>query len=402
MARASYNDLCVTPLDGFLGARVLLRADLDVPVCDGQVTGGWGRVRSAVWTIKQLQAAGARVIVVAHRGRPKGVEPTLSLKPVAAHVVAECQEGTVTFAPPEPHERLVARTQAMANGDVMILENVRFHPGEEKDDDAFAKQLSALADVYVNDAFGTCHRAHASTVGVPRHLDAFAGPTIFRELEALEPLVVGARHPYVAIIGGKKISSKLHAMQSLVEEADAFFTGGAIATTFFVAQGLPVGASTYERDDVVHAAALLKSASIHLPEDVLVRTPAGEYVVRTPNDMTQEDVIVDIGPESVRAMARAVRSAKMVVWNGPMGVVEDAASRAGTDAVAHVVAERSRGEVYGCVGGGDTVGILETLALTDFVDHVSNGGGAMLEYVGHQPLPGLEVLRAHHGYARPH
>ncbi len=390
-----YNDLRSMPSEGFPGARVLLRADLDVPVQDGKVTGGWGRVRAAVSTIKQLQAAGARVIVVAHRGRPTGVDPALSLKPVAEYMVSQCSRGTVTFAPPEPCERMVARTQAMANGDVMVLENVRFHPGEEKNDDAFAAQLSALADVYVNDAFGTCHRAHASTVGVAGHLKAYAGPTIFRELEALEPLTTATRHPYVAIIGGKKISSKLHAMQSLVEEADAFFTGGAIATTFFVAQGLPVGASTYERDDVAHAAALLKSASIHLPEDVLVKTIAGEYAVRMPDAIDQEDVIVDIGPESVKAVARAVRGAKMVVWNGPMGVVEDPASRAGTDAVAHLVAERSRGSVYGVVGGGDTVGILEELHIDDFVDHVSNGGSAMLEYVGHQMLPGLEALRIH-------
>ena len=375
------------------GKRVLLRVDLDVPVTEWEVTGGWVRLRSARRTIKTLQAAGARIVVIAHRGRPKGVDLSLTLRPVVSELANGLDEGTVTFVPPDVHDRLVAKTHAMANGDVVVLENLRFHLGEEKNDDAFAAQLAALGDVYMNDAFATCHRSHASVVGVTKHLPSYAGPGLLHEMEGLAPVMDRARKPFVAIVGGKKISSKLHAMRALMEEADRFFVGGAIATTFFVAEGRPVGRSMYEQDDVAAANELRKLASISLPVDVLVKSLSGSYRVATTHDVADDEAIVDIGPAAIKTMHAAVRGAQTIVWNGPMGVVEDAPSCVGSDAVAHMLAECSRGAAYGCVGGGDTVGLLEELKIADFVDHVSTGGGAMLEYLGHRPLPGLEALR---------
>ncbi|HBU28105.1 TPA: phosphoglycerate kinase [Candidatus Uhrbacteria bacterium] len=375
------------------GKRVLLRSDLDLIVEHGIVTPGQVRFTAALSTIKELQAVGARVIVIGHRGRPEGLDASLSIEPIAKALIAKLPKETAQFVSMSNQKELVAATRAMAKGDVLILENLRFHPGEQKNDPVFAKQLAELADVYVNDAFGNCHRNHASMTGIALFLESYAGPTVMRELEALEPVRSVQSHPYVAIVGGKKISSKLHALTALLAGADHVFVGGAIATTFFVAQGLSVGASLYEESDVALAASLLQHSSLRLPVDVVVRGEDGTYRGILLEAIQQTDVIVDLGPESISHMRSAILKAKMILWNGPVGIIEEVASRVGSDAIAHMVAECSRGSVYGVVGGGNTVGLLEQLGMTDFVDHVSTGGGAMLEYVGGQTVPALEVLK---------
>ncbi|PIR47647.1 phosphoglycerate kinase [Candidatus Uhrbacteria bacterium CG10_big_fil_rev_8_21_14_0_10_50_16] len=375
------------------GKRVLLRVDLDLPVEQGVVPPGLVRFDSALATIQQLQAAGARVIVMGHRGRPEGVDLEMSILPIAQALMVKLPKESARFVAMGDQKDLVAATQVMAKGDVLILENLRFHPGEQKNDPTFAKQLAALGDVYMDDAFGNCHRDHASMTGITQFLESFAGPTIVRELEALEPVRSVKTHPYVAIVGGKKIASKLHALTALLKEADVVFVGGSIATTFFVAQGLNVGASLYVPEDVALAELLLQHTSLRLPVDVVVKKPDGTYAGILLEAIEPTDVIVDLGSESVLRMRTELEKAKMILWNGPVGIIEEPASRVGSDAIAHLVAEFARGAVYGVVGGGNTVGLLEELRLTDFIDHVSTGGGAMLEYVGGQTLPALEVLK---------
>lgn len=372
---------------------MLLRVDLDIPVEQGQIQKGLVRFESALGTIKQLQEVGVRTVVIGHRGRPEGVDTSLSVEPVAQALIARLPTGTARFVSLANAQEVVATTQTMAKGDVLILENLRFHPGERGNDPAFAKQLAQLGDVYMNDAFGNCHRDHASMTTITQFLEGVAGPTVQRELEALTPIRAGDRHPYVAIVGGKKISSKLHALTALLDHADHVFVGGAIATTFFVAQGLDVGASHYVEEDVALAEKLLDAKRLALPVDVVVRSADGSYRATKPNQVGAEDAIVDLGPETIAQMQPVVRQADMVLWNGPVGIIEEQPSRVGSDAIAHMVAEVARGSVYGVVGGGNTVGLLEDLGITDLVDHVSTGGGAMLEYVGGQTLPALAVLK---------
>lgn len=374
------------------GVRVVLRADLDVPVSDGQIAPGMVRLDAAVRTIRMLQSAGARVVVIGHRGRPTGPDPQLSLEPVARALIARLPAGTAQFVSLSDYTQLVARTHAMAQGDVCLLENVRFHAGEQAGDVLFAKQLAALGDVYINDAFGNCHRDHASMTGITQFLDSYAGPTILQELQALERIRLAQIHPYVAIVGGKKISSKLHALTRLLEQADDVWVGGAIATTCFVARGLGVGASLFVAEDVPLAERLLASKALRLPVDVVVVDAQQRYRTCAPEAMTLEESIVDIGPETIQQIRKRLLGAKMVLWNGPVGIVERRESRVGSDALVHLVAEVARGTTYGVVGGGDTVALLEELGVADFVDHVSTGGGAMLEYVGGQTLPALAVL----------
>lgn len=380
-------------VDELKGKRVLLRVDLDIPVEGGEIQKGLVRFDSALGTIKQLQEAGARTVVIGHRGRPEGVDLAFSVEPVAQALIAKLPPGTSQFVSLANAQDVVATTQNMAKGDVLILENLRFHPGERGNDETFAKQLAQLGDVYMNDAFGNCHRDHASMTTVTQFLDSYAGPTIQHELKALDPIRLGDRHPYVAVVGGKKISSKLHALTALLDHADHVFVGGAIATTFFVAQGLEVGASHYEEAEVALAEKLLDAKKLTLPVDIVVRRADGTYHATKPNNVGKDESIVDLGPESIAMMRPIILQADMLLWNGPLGIIEEQPSRVGSDAIAHVVAEVARGSVYGVVGGGNTVGLLEDLGITDFVDHVSTGGGAMLEYVGGQTLPALAVLK---------
>lgn len=374
------------------GRRVLCRADLDVTVNNGVAVDS-PRLDAALETISFLQEHHARTILVGHRGRPSGPDATQSLKPVCAWLERRRPKGTIRFQPMSDYAAVQEEVRALANGDVLLLENLRFHPDEQKNSPAFSKQLADLAELYVNDAFATSHREHASMVGVPQHIPGYIGVHLERELQALEAVRTVTRRPFTVIIGGAKISSKLEAMQAFVQKADHVFVGGAIATTFYVAQGLDVGNSFVVREEVPLAKALMESENVTLPEDVVVKGASG-YRTANPEDIHDGEEIVDIGVASIRAIHDAVNTSELILWNGPVGIIEDARARAGTDAVAHIVARRSRGDAFGVVGGGNTLDVIEELGIADFFDVVSTGGGAMLKYVGGGTLPALEALRS--------
>lgn len=372
--------------------RVLCRVDLDVTVNEGVVMDS-PRLHAALETISFLQEHHARTILVGHRGRPSGPDATQSLKPVCAWLERRRPKGTIRFQPMSEYAAVQEEVRALANGDVLLLENLRFHPDEQKNNPAFSKQLADLAELYVNDAFATSHREHASMVGVPQYIPGYIGVHLERELKALEAVRTITRRPFTVIIGGAKISSKLEAMQAFTQKADRVFVGGAIATTFYVAQGLDVGNSFVVREDVPLAKALMESENVTLPVDVVVKGASG-YRTANPEDIHDGEEIVDIGAASIRAIHDAVNTSNLILWNGPVGVIEDARARAGTDAVAHIVARRSRGEAFGVVGGGNTLDVIEELGIADFFDVVSTGGGAMLKYAGGGTLPALEALRS--------
>ncbi len=373
------------------GKRVILRVDLDVSVEDGVVLESV-RLRAALESIHALQEKRARIIVIAHRGRPDGVDLSLSLEPVSNWLAGKCKPGTVRFQPMRPYDELQEEVNALAPSDVLVLENLRFHSAEQENDDEFARNLASLADIYVNDAFGTSHRSHASMVGIPKHIPGYVGPRLRQELEALEVVRKPSRRPYVVIIGGAKITSKLEALKSFLNNADRVFVGGAIATTFYKAKGMEVGQSFYIEDDIEHAEKMLASPSLRLPPDLIVKNSNNEYRAVSISEMDINESIVDIGPSSIKQIAQDIKTAELIVWTGPVGLIEDPRSRTGSDAIAHLIAENSRGSAYGVVGGGHTIDVITELNIVDLFDYVSTGGGAMLKYVGGEALPALEEL----------
>ena len=389
MAKRSLDDLDVA------GRRVLVRADLNVPISDGAV-GDDTRVRAALPTLRALMERGARVIVVSHLGRPKGgPSPELSLAPVAARL-GELLGQPVRLADAVVGPSVAAAVGALAPGEALLLENVRFEPGEEANDPALARALASLADVYVNDAFGTAHRAHASTVGIAAHLPSCAGYLLRRESETLSALLDNPARPFVGILGGAKVSDKLAVAGNLLERLDALLLGGGMANTFLLAAGHAVGASLCEPDLADEAAAILAKGRalgvpILLPTDVVVASSvaaeSGQVVpvAEVPNDA----MILDIGPATVAAFAERIAGAGTVFWNGPMGVAERPAFARGTLGVARAVAAC---DGFTVVGGGDSIAALEATGLADSVSFVSTGGGASLEFLEGRSLPGIAAL----------
>ena len=389
MAKRSLDDLDVA------GRRVLVRADLNVPISDGAV-GDDTRVRAALPTLRALMERGARVIVVSHLGRPKGgPSPELSLAPVAARL-GELLGQPVRLADAVVGPSVAAAVEALAPGEALLLENVRFEPGEEANDPALARALASLADVYVNDAFGTAHRAHASTVGIAAHLPSCAGYLLRRESETLSALLDNPARPFVGILGGAKVSDKLAVAGNLLERLDALLLGGGMANTFLLAAGHAVGASLCEPDLADEAAAILAKGRalgvpILLPTDVVVASSvaaeSGQVVpvAEVPNDA----MILDIGPATVAAFAERIAGAGTVFWNGPMGVAERPAFARGTLGVARAVAAC---DGFTVVGGGDSIAALAATGLADAVGFVSTGGGASLELLEGRSLPGIAAL----------
>jgi phosphoglycerate kinase len=379
------------------GKRVLVRVDFNVPIEDGRITDDT-RIRAALPTIQYLRERGARIILVSHLGRPDGqVVEALRLAPVAARLAELLGTEVATAGDcvgPEA-ERAVA---ALPPGGVLLLENVRFHADEERNDPAFARQLAALADVYVNDAFGTAHRAHASTEGVARYLPAVAGLLMERELDVLGRALEDPERPFVAIIGGKKVSDKIGVLNNLLAKADRLLIGGAMANTFLRAQGLEVGRSYFEPEAVGTAKALLERARaagkpLLLPADCVVAQALdgqAPHRVVPVEQIPSEWLVVDIGPETVRRFSEALSDAKTVVWNGPMGVFEIEPFAQGTRQIAEALA-RVHGTTI--VGGGDSVAALEQASMASKVTHVSTGGGATLEFLEGKTLPGVAALR---------
>ena len=380
------------------GRRVLVRVDLNVPIDEHGVVGDDTRIRAALPTIQQLRAGGARVILMSHLGRPKGERnPKYSLAPVAGRL-SELLGAPVAFADDCVGAPAAAAVAELADGDVLLLENLRYHAAEETNDAAFAAQLAELADLYVNDAFGAAHRAHASTEGVAQLLPAHAGLLMDREVSVLTSLLEAPAHPFVAIVGGVKVADKIAVLEKLVEVADTVLIGGAMAFTFVVAEGGEVGSSLHEdaEGQAIALRAKAKAAEtgceLLLPSDVIA---ADAFSADAATQITPADEIpagwmgLDVGPETVALYADRIRSAKTVLWNGPMGAFEMAPFAEGTRAVGQAVAECAGTTV---VGGGDSVAAITQFGYADRVTHVSTGGGASLELLEGRVLPGVAAI----------
>ncbi len=376
------------------GKRVFIRSDLNVPLDQGHITEDT-RIRASVPAIRLALDAGAAVMVTSHLGRPKEgtVGPDDTLRPVAERL-AELLGQPVRLAADW------VDGVAVAPGEVVLLENCRCNPGEKKNDPGLARRMAALCDVYVNDAFGTAHRAEATTEGIARHAPvACAGPLLQAELEALGRALRSPRRPMAAIVGGSKVSTKLSILQSLADKVDQLIVGGGIANTFMLAAGLPIGKSLAEPDQVDQARAVMdamkaRGVEVPIPVDVVVATvfaADAPATVKDAADVGPDDLILDIGPRTAAALAGQLRQAGTIVWNGPVGVFEFEAFAGGTQVIAQAIAES---DGFSIAGGGDTLAAIAKFDIADRVDYISTGGGAFLEFLEGKTLPAVAALQA--------
>ena len=382
------------------GKRVLARLDLNVPTENGQVTDAT-RLERVTPTIREIADKRGKVILLSHFGRPKGRDPKDSLKPVAAKL-AEVLGRPVGFVDDCIGQRAEAVVKAMKPGDIVCLENTRFHSGEEKNDPAFVEQIAALGDIYVNDAFSAAHRAHASTEGLAHKLPAYAGRAMQAELEALSKALERPQRPVAAIVGGAKVSTKLDLLGNLLKKVDVLIIGGAMANTFLLAQRLNVGKSLVERDLVPTAEDILAKAKaanreIVLPVDAVVATKFEANAPSRVTDVTEvaeDEMILDIGPRSIEQVASVLARSKTLVWNGPFGAFEMEPFDIGTVEAAEAAAELTQsGKLISVAGGGDTVAALNAAGVADRFTYVSTAGGAFLEWMEGKALPGVDALR---------
>jgi phosphoglycerate kinase len=389
--------------EGVSGRRVLVRADLNVPFDkkDPTVISDDGRIRAVLPTLVALRDAGARVIVCSHLGRPKGApDPKYTLAPVATRL-GELLGNPVVFAQDTIGESASASVDALQDGQVLLLENLRFNEGETSKDDAvrgaFADQLAAFAEYYVDDAFGAVHRKHASVYDVPARLPHFAGGLVLREVQVLRRVTESPEQPYVVVLGGSKVSDKLAVIQALLPKVDKLLVGGGMCFTFLKAQGHEVGKSLLEAEMISTCASLLEQAQgrIVLPVDVVAAASFAadaDHDVVDISDIPEDRLGLDIGPKSVALFAEAISSAKTVFWNGPMGVFELAPFAAGTRGVAEAI---TKIDGFSVVGGGDSAAAVRTLGIDESgFGHISTGGGASLEYLEGKTLPGLSALES--------
>ncbi len=374
------------------GKRVLIREDLNVPIKQGAVTSD-ARIRAALPTIEAALAAGAKVILMSHLGRPVEGEfdQAFSLAPVGQHLsgllgkpvtlVSDWRDGV-----------------DLADGDVALLENVRFNPGEKKDDEALSRAYAALCDIFVMDAFGTAHRAQASTHGVAKYAPvACAGPLLAEELRALSQALSNPARPLVAIVGGSKVSTKLEVLESLSDMVDQLVVGGGIANTFLAASGSPVGKSLCEHDLIPTAQALMQKTQIPLPVDVVTGKVFAEDApasLKLAGDVVEDDMIFDIGPQAAQQIADIIEGAGTIIWNGPVGVFEFDQFAEGTKTLAHAIADSA---AFSLAGGGDTLAAIDKYGIADKVSYISTGGGAFLEYVEGKTLPAVAMLEQRAG-----
>jgi phosphoglycerate kinase len=383
------------------GKRVLVRVDLNVPMENGRVTDAT-RIERVLPTLQEIAEKGGKVILLAHLGRPKGRDPKESLKPVAEALSGQLKQ-PVAFADDCIGEATAKAVDALPEGGVLLLENTRFHEGEEKNDNAFVQELAKLGDIYVNDAFSAAHRAHATTEGLARALPAYAGRSMQAELEALTKGLEAPKRPLVAIVGGAKVSTKIDLLENLVSKVDALVIGGGMANTFIHATGLGIGRSLAEKNLAATALRIFEKAreancAIILPVDGVC---AYEFKAGAANHtygieaVPDDQMILDIGSQSVERVNAAINDAATLVWNGPLGAFEIAPFDQGTVAAARHAAERTKaGKLVSVAGGGDTVAALNHAGVADSFTYVSTAGGAFLEWLEGKPLPGVEALKA--------
>lgn len=384
-------------LDGVdvAGKRVIVRVDFNVPIENGQIQDDT-RIRAALPTLRRLLDGGAALVLISHLGRPKGkVRPEFTLRPVAQRL-SELLDRPVAIAGDVIGDDARVKVTAAKPGDVILLENVRFEPGEEKNDDELARALAAFGDLYVNDAFGAAHRAHASTAGIAGYLPAFAGDLMTSEVEALGALTGSPERPFVAILGGAKVSDKIGVIENLLSLVDAILLGGGMANTFLLAEGKAVGDSLVESDFVELASTIIRKAreqdvDLVLPVDVVAAQGLDGQAVTVDADTIPDGwAAYDIGPRTVDRFGEVIGNARTIFWNGPMGVFERSAFANGTLAVAKAVAESG---AFTVIGGGDSVSAIEQSGLADKISHISTGGGASLEFIEGRTLPGIAVLQ---------
>ncbi len=399
MAKALLTDLSTSSLRG---VRVLVRADLNVPLTDEGEVSDDTRIRASIPTLSLLTGAGAKVVLLSHLGRPDGApDPAYTLAPVA-RVLAQQIDAPVRFVPDLVGPSALTAVAALGEGEIVLLENTRFDPRETANDPALARELAALGDLFVNDAFGTAHRAHASTEGVARVIRegggrAVAGLLLARELQFLGDALETPARPFVAILGGAKISGKIDVVEALLPRVDRLLVGGAMANTFFLALGLEVGHSLVEPDRVEMARELMDRAGdrLLLPVDTRVATDlTAEAVPRVArrDDVHEGERIADIGPDTEALFGNEIRGAATILWNGPMGVFELAAFRQGTVTVAQAAAEATDRGAITVLGGGDSAAAAVAAGVADRLTHISTGGGASLEFLAGERLPGIEAL----------
>ena len=382
------------------GKRVLVRVDFNVPMKDGQVSDAT-RLESALPTIDHLVERGAKVILMAHFGRPKGQRvDTMSLEPVC-QPLADLMGVELSFVDDVAGEDAIAAVDGMADGDVLLLQNTRFEAGEEKNEAGFAKALAALGDIYVNDAFSAAHRAHATTEGVTRHLPAYAGLALQREIDHLVAALESPERPVIALVGGAKVSTKIDLLQNLVKKVDTLFVGGGMANTLLHAQGIKVGASLCEKDLVDTARAILAAAEesgckLMLPSDVVLAKefkPNPETRLAAATDVAENEMILDCGPATVVALGQAIDKAKTLIWNGPLGAFETPPFDTATvEAARHAARAAAQGDLIAVAGGGDTVAALNQAGAADDFTFISTAGGAFLEWMEGKTLPGVAAV----------
>ncbi len=383
------------------GERVLVRVDFNIPSPADIAPEEVLKLTRSLETITWLQKRGAVVMLVSHFGRPEGWDVSYSLRPISdflqksMHLGHDFLDGSLENKREFSH--IEECVQSAAPGSVILLENLRFYKGEEKNLVSFSKKLASLATCYVNDAFSASHRAHASIVGVPALLPSYAGLSFEREWAELSRVLQNKKKPFIAFFGGKKLSTKLPAIQAMRTRADQLFLGGAMATCVFAARGMSVGKSYLEKECVKQAKELIKAKNVHLPEDVVV-SASPEKKVRTryatPDDIKEHEYIVDIGPRTLKVWAKALQGAKVALWNGPFGVVENDLFAEGTDHFAAIYARYSARSLYGVIGGGDTIPRVVSQGLEKRVDYLAASGGAMLDFFANNgKLPGIQALR---------
>ncbi len=373
---------------------VFLRVDFNVALAGSKIKDDY-KIKAGSETINFLLAAGASLVIATHLGEPKGKpEAAYSVKPIALHL-KKLLGKPVKFLPETVGAKVDKAVAALKPGEIIMLENLRFNPGELNNNSKFAQELARLADIYVNDAFAVSHRDQASVSAIKKYLPSYAGLLLEKEVTALNK-ILKPKKPLVVIMGGAKISTKAPLISKLKGTASQILVGGALANNFFKYQKLEIGKSLFDADSQVYIKKFYTgkklTAKIFLPIDVVVKTKRGEAAVRLPEAIKKDDIILDIGPETIRLYAGIIKNAQTLVWNGPMGKFEEASYKQGTLSIARLVASRAGGRAYGLVGGGETIAALELTKMAEYVDWVSTAGGAMLTYLGGGKMPGLSKI----------